>query len=101
MNAKGSVHGGSDPKQTYAPNTPHRCLHPKGFMKRFEQAADIDAALGVLLEASNEERKLRVRMRSASNLEEALTASLNFENLFEKSGEEYLKFPQLKDCELF
>ena len=60
----------------------------------------MEKALEVLLTASNEERKLRVKLRTAATLTEALDASIEFRNLAGDDGED-LNFDKFEVDELF
>ena len=57
--------------------------------------------MGVLLEASNEERKLRACIRGAATLEEALEASINFGGCVEEGSEDEFNFNDFDNCKFF
>ena len=82
-------------------NAQIKCSHPNGLKERFRNAIDIDEAMGVLLEASHEERKVRARIRRAATLDEALESLLEFENFGEDESEGELNFHDFDDCQLF
>ena len=64
-------------------------------------AGTIEEAMGVLLEASNEERQVRTRVREASTLFGALDALLEFENLSDDEGQGECHFNDFQDCAKF
>ena len=73
------------------------CAHPKGLRQRFKVADSIEEAMGVLLEASNEERNVRTRVREASTLLGALDALLEFENLSDDEGQGECHFNEFQE----
>ena len=77
------------------------CPHPQGLKQRLAGAGTIEEALGVLCAASNEERKVRSRVREASTLFGALDALLEFENLSEEEEEGEYHFNDFQDWEFY
>ena len=77
------------------------CPHPQGLKQRLAGAGTIEEALGVLCAASNEERKVRSRVREASTLFGALDALLEFENLSEEEEEGEYHFNDFQECEFY
>jgi len=76
-------------------------VHPRGVKERFKRTSYIEEALGVLLEASNVECRVRSRARLASTLEEALDLLfVGGESGEEESGDE-LNFDEFEDDQLF
>ena len=52
------------------------CAHPNGLKRQLQQADSIEDAMDVLLEASNDQRKVRARVRKAATLVDALESHL-------------------------
>ena len=57
--------------------------------------------MGILLEASHEERKVRARVRAASTLDGALRSLLEFEKFSDDESQDEVKFNEFTDCQLF
>ena len=76
-------------------------VHPKGLKERCKQTSNLEEALGVLLVASNVERRVRSRARLASTLDEALDfLFVGGESGDEGNGED-INFNDLEDEQLF
>ena len=69
--------------------------------QRLKQAVNIEDALGVLLEASNAERRVRSRARLASTLEEALDSLFSCDSASGDENGSGLNFDEFEDGQLF
>ena len=69
--------------------------------ERFKQTSNIEEALGVLLEASHEECRVRSRARLASTLEEALDSLFVCGSSSGEEREHELNFDEFEDDQLF
>ena len=78
-----------------------KCVHPSGLRERFKRTSNIEEALGVLLEASHEECRVRSRARLASTLEEALDTLFVCGDAGEEERADKLNFDEFEDEQLF